>query len=36
MLVQYQTFSTLYVMHIWFTIGLLLAVSRYRLPKVVA
>jgi O-antigen ligase len=30
MLVQYQTFSTLYVMHIWFTVGLLLAASRYK------
>lgn len=30
MLVQYQTFSTLYVMHVWFTIGLLLAASRPR------
>ncbi len=28
MLVQYQTFSTLYVLHVWFTIGLLLAASR--------
>ncbi len=28
MLAQYQTFSTLYIMHVWFTIGLLLAVSR--------
>lgn len=27
MLAQYQTFSTLYIMHVWFTIGLLLAVS---------
>lgn len=25
MLAQYQTFSTLYIMHVWFTIGLLLA-----------
>ncbi len=28
MLVQYQTFSTLYIMHVWFTIGLLLASSK--------
>ena len=28
MLAQYQTFSTLYIMHVWFTIGLLLAASR--------
>jgi len=27
MLAQYQTFSTLYLLHIWFTIGLLLAAS---------
>lgn len=27
MLAQYQTFSTLYVVHVWFTIGLLLTVS---------
>lgn len=27
MLAQYQTFSTLYIMHVWFTIGLLLAAS---------
>lgn len=27
MLAQYQTFSTLYIMHVWFTIGLLLASS---------
>ena len=27
MIVQYQTFSTLYVMHIWFTIGLMLAAA---------
>ncbi len=27
MLVQYQSFSTLYIMHVWFTIGLLLASS---------
>ncbi len=30
MLVQYLTFSTLYVMHIWFTIGLALAASSLR------
>lgn len=29
-IVQYQTFSTLYIMHIWFAIGLLLAVSRLK------
>lgn len=29
-LVQYQTFSTLYVMHVWFTIGLILAISARR------
>jgi O-antigen ligase len=29
MIVQYQTFSTLYIMHLWFTIGLLLAISRF-------
>ena len=28
MLAQYQTFSTLYIMHVWFTIGLLLASSK--------
>ncbi len=28
MLAQYQTFSTLYIMHVWFTIGLLLTVSK--------
>ncbi|MFA5854320.1 MAG: O-antigen ligase family protein [Patescibacteria group bacterium] len=28
MLAQYQTFSTLYIMHVWFTIGLLLATSK--------
>ena len=28
MLAQYQTFSTLYIMHMWFTIGLLLASSK--------
>lgn len=28
MLVQYQTFSTLHVMHIWFTMGLLLSSSQ--------
>lgn len=33
MLVQYQTFSTLYVMHFWFTIGLLMAASRRDLPE---
>lgn len=27
MLAQYQTFSTLYIMHVWFTVGLLLAAS---------
>lgn len=27
-IVQYQTFSTLYIMHIWFAIGLLLATAR--------
>lgn len=27
MLAHYQTFSTLYIMHVWFTIGLLLAAS---------
>ena len=27
MLAQYQTFSTLYIMHVWFTVGLLLASS---------
>jgi len=29
MLVQYQTFSTLYIMHFWFTVGLTLAASRW-------
>lgn len=29
-IVQYQTFSTLYIMHVWFTIGLLIAVSRIK------
>lgn len=28
MLAQYQTFSTLYIMHVWFTIGLLLTASK--------
>ncbi len=28
MLVQYQSFSTLYIMHVWFTIGLLMASSK--------
>jgi len=28
MLAQYQTFSTLYIMHVWFTVGLLLAASK--------
>jgi len=27
MLVHYQTFSTLYIMHVWFTIGLILALT---------
>ncbi len=27
MMVQYQTFSTLYIMHVWFTIGLVLALT---------
>jgi O-antigen ligase len=31
-LVQYQTFSTLYIMHVWFTVGLLLAASLPRRP----
>ena len=26
-LVQYQTFSTLYIMHVWFLIGLMIAVQ---------
>ena len=30
MLAQYQTFSTLYLMHVWFVIGLLLASSQPR------
>ena len=30
MMVQYLTFSTLYIMHIWFTIGLVLVFSRKR------
>lgn len=29
-IIQYQTFSTLYIMHIWFVIGLLLAASRLK------
>lgn len=29
-IVQYQTFSTLYIMHVWFTIGLLIAISRLK------
>lgn len=29
-IVQYQTFSTLYIMHIWFAIGLLLTLSRFK------
>lgn len=28
MLAQYQTFSTLYIMHVWFTIGLILIASK--------
>lgn len=28
--VQYQTFSTLYIMHVWFALGLLLAAARMR------
>ncbi len=32
MLAQYQTFSTLYIMHVWFTIGLLLAASEAGKP----
>ena len=28
MLAQYQTFSTLYIMHVWFTVGLLLTSSK--------
>lgn len=29
-IVQYQTFSTLYIMHVWFTIGLLVAAGRIK------
>jgi O-antigen ligase len=31
--IQYQTFSTLYVMHVWVVIGLLMAFARQQLPK---
>lgn len=33
MLVQYNTFSVLYIMHIWFTVGLLLAAQNIALHK---
>lgn len=32
-LVQYQTFSTLYILHIWFLIGLMIAVSNLGFKK---
>jgi len=32
-LVQYQTFSTLYIMHVWFLIGLMIAVQNLVLVK---